>query len=112
MTPYLRAGSLNRKMVFQVRGDTVDAWGQRSTAWVDVFSAMVSIRPLGGRELVNAQAIAADARHEVRLRYRPGLTTEMRGVYDGKFFNLLSVSDDHTAHRTLTLLCSEGMNEG
>lgn len=108
MSYLLRAGALNSKMTFQRRSSGTDSWGQPQTGWVDAFSCMVSVRPLGGRELVNAQAVLAEARHEVRMRYRADMTTALRGVYQGRIFNVLSVSDDNFEHRSMTLLCSEG----
>ena len=49
---------------------------------------------------------------QVVIRYRPGIVAPMRLLYEGAIFNILSVLDDFTRHRKLTLLCSEGLTRG
>lgn len=99
-------------MQFQSRAKTRDGFGQRSNTWTDTFKAWVRIEPLSGRELETAQAINNEVTHRVTMRYRTTVTTDMRGVYQGRIFNVLAVLDVETAHVALQLLCSEGLNQG
>ena len=108
----LRAGDMNRRITLQARDTAVDSHGQQATTWADVITCWASIEPLDGRELVTAKAINAEVSHRVVVRYRAGVTAAMRAVYQGRFFNILSVTDPDTAHVALHLLCSEGLTQG
>ena len=109
---FIPAGLLCRRVVLQQRSSTLDSWGQQVLTWVDVVTAWALIEPLEGRELVTAQALRAETTHKVTNRYRAGITTAMRIVYQGRIFNILSSLDDAMNHVMLQMLCSEGLNEG
>lgn len=112
MTYSIDSGQMNRRMTFQSRSTSKDTFGQQFTPWADVFTAWVQIEPLQGRELINAQAVNVETTHRVTLRYRAGVSSALRGVYQGRVFNVLNVIDPETAHIALQLLCSEGLNPG
>lgn len=112
MSPAIRSGDLNRRITIQARDTTVDGFGQQAATWADVLSCWASIRPLSGRELLSAQAQVSETTHEIQIRYRSGITPANRVVYQGRVFNVLSVLDKDTKHKALTLLCSEGLNQG
>lgn len=112
MSHTLQSGALNRRITLQNRFASVDSYGQQSTIWSDQLSCWASITPLSGRELVAAQAMNAEVTHEIRIRYRPGITAAMRATYQGRIFNIQAVTDVDTAHVELQLLCSEGLNNG
>lgn len=112
MSHNLRAGDLNRRITIQQRSSTPDSYGQQSGAWTDVVTCWAGIEPLTGRELLAAQAVNTENTHQVKLRYRTGITAAMRVVYQGRLFNILSVIDPDTAHVALHLLCSEGLTQG
>jgi SPP1 family predicted phage head-tail adaptor len=108
----VRAGDLSRRILLEQRNETVDTFGQRSNTWTKALDTWASIRPLSGHELLSAQAINAETTHEVVIRYREDVTSAMRVVYQGRYFNVQSVLDADMKHRKLTLLCSEGLNAG
>lgn len=103
------AASLNRRLTVQARATTVDAFGQQTTTWADVYTLWAAITPLAGRELVAAQAVNSETTHEIMLRYRTGIVAAQRLVYQGRIFAVLNVQDVATEHRWLKLLCSEGL---
>lgn len=108
----MRAGSLRRRVTLQSRATAHDAYGQQSTSWATVATTWADIQPLSGRELLSAQAQQAETTHKVLIRYRAGVTSAMRLLYQGRVFNIQSVTDPDMAHVTLELLCSEGLNQG
>jgi len=109
----VRSGDFNRRITIQRRSSaTPNGFGQASQTWADVLSCWARIEPLSGRELELAQATHAEVTHLVEILYRPGITAAMRAVYQGRVLNVLSVIDPDTAHITLELLCSEGLNQG
>lgn len=108
----IRSGDMKRRITFQTRSATKDGYGQESTTWSDLLSCWADIQPLSGRELVAAQAQLAETTHEIQIRYRTGITAALRVVYQGRIFNVLSVIDQDMQHRRLSLMCSEGLNQG
>jgi len=63
--------------------------------WLAFVSAPrhVSIEPLSAREIYAYAQVQADVTHRIKLRYLPGLSPAMRGIYQGRIFNLFSVRD-------------------
>lgn len=108
----MRAGDLRRQVLLQRREVAQDDYGQRSITWVDVATTFAEINPLSGRELELAQAIKAEVSHTITIRYRPNITSALRVVYQGRYFNIHAVMDVDMRHRTLELSCSEGLNDG
>lgn len=108
----MRPGELRRQVQIQQRNSTQDSFGQRVQTWATVATTWADIQPLSGRELETAQAVRSEVTHTVVIRYRPGVTAAMRVVYQGRYFNVLSVIDVDTRHKVMQLLCSEGLNDG
>lgn len=108
----VRTGDFTRRVTLQSRSSTPNGFGQASQTWSDVLTCWARLEPLSGRELMLAQATSAEVTHQVEIFYRPSITAAMRVVYQGRFFNILSVIDPDMAHVTLELLCSEGLNQG
>lgn len=111
-TPSVRAGDLNRRIIIEQRASARDAFGQQVTTWTTFATPFAKIEPLSGRELQLAQAVNAETSHKVTIRYRPGITTAMRAVYQGRYFNILSAMDLETAHVVIEMMCSEGLVDG
>jgi len=75
------------------------------------------IQPLSGRELENARRMASEISHQITLRYQT-LFTDTRAVatyrarYKGRVFNLHAALNEDEANVLITLLASEGLNDG
>lgn len=108
----MRSGELRKRVTVQQRSTTQDAYGQPLTTWSDVCTVWAAIEPMSGRELLAAAAVRSESTHTVLMRYRPGIVPAMRINYGGRIFNIASVLDENERHRQLTLICSEGLNDG
>lgn len=108
----MQAGKLRKRIEIQRRSTTQDGYGQPLTTWTTEITTQADFEPLNGRELVAAQAVQSEVTHTVTIRYRPGITPAMRISYAGRFFNIHAVLDEAERRRMLTLLCSEGLNDG
>jgi len=109
----MRAGELRRRVTIQQRTTTLDTYGGQSTAWTD-FAKNVpcSISPLNGRELMAAQAVNSEVSHTISMRYLAGLTAAMRILYGTRVFNIQGVINVDERNREMTVLASEGLNDG
>ncbi|OAB31755.1 hypothetical protein PMSD_18390 [Paenibacillus macquariensis subsp. defensor] len=83
--PKLNAGKLNRRITIQKEGPSEDAAGYPipNPPWEDVATVWASREPLRGRELWAAATIHAEKTVRYKIRYRDGITSDMR-LIDGK----------------------------
>ena len=109
----MQSGKLRKRLIIQQRSSTQDQYNQPLTTWSDVATVWGSIQPLTGRELIAGQAVNSEISHLVEIRYMPGITAAMRISYNGRFFNITSPPiNENERNRMITLMCSEGLNEG
>ncbi|WP_342594527.1 phage head closure protein [Salinicola lusitanus] len=110
----MQAGKLRHRIELQQKGtgrnpDTggvIDEWQPVKTVWA-------SIEPLSAREFIAAGAPQASVTTRITIRYRDGVTAQMRAVSRGKIYNIEGVLPDAKSGREyLTLPCSEGVNDG
>lgn len=108
-------GQLNRKITIEQTTTTKDVEGGLAEAWstfaadvwarVDNYSGNEpSITKHGGRPGVSRVLFVT--------RYMPGVTTEMRIVYDGKNHAIKHVSNYKEQNRWLYIDCETGKNTG
>jgi SPP1 family predicted phage head-tail adaptor len=66
-----------------------------------------AVEPLKGREYFQAAAVNAENMVRFRIRYRPGIMSDMRVVYSGRVFNIQSVIDVEERHREIQIMAQE-----
>ena len=113
----LRAGTLRHRITLQRRSTSVDSFGAQSTSWVTAARVWASIEPSGGKELMAAQAMAIDQPATITIRWQPMFAdpktvAALRIIYGTRIFNIHSSNNPEARNRVLTLLCSEGLNDG
>lgn len=113
----IRAGQLTRRITLQQQSQSLDSYGQQITTWTDVATVWASIEPSVGRELMAAQAVSLEQPTTITLRWQPlfgnpEAVAAMRAVYNGRLFNLHSVENEAERNTLLTLVASEGLNDG
>lgn len=111
----MRAGKLRHRVDIQVKqqsqnpenGEPVDEW---VPAWKKCPAA---VEPVSGREFIAGQATQSVVTGRVIIRYRPGVTTDMRVLYRGLIHNIQAVLPDSGSGKdNMTLLVSAGVNNG
>lgn len=74
---------------------------------VDVTGVPARVRPLEGRELIQAMQTGMDRPHEFTIRYREGMTGAQTIIYDDRTFDIKSIVDPEEKHRELQLMADE-----
>ena len=103
------AGELRHTVIVEVPTGTVrktDGTYTKPTASA-ALRWRVAIRQLRGQERFEAQQIQADATHEVKGRYYPGLTTKHTLQFGARTFNIVSVNNVEEANINHVLQCRE-----
>lgn len=108
----IRAGDLKRQVTIEQRSTVKDGWGQELTSWTTFCTARAAIEQVSGSESVQGGAQVGGTRHNVTIRYRPGIRQDMRVIYQGRVLEIVSVLDEFTGHRRITLECVEGLTRG
>ena len=65
-----------------------------------------------GREFNAADAKQTETSARINLDWFPGLLSDMKIVWEGKSFDILSIETDVTARLEYRLRCKEGTNDG
>jgi len=101
--------------------ETRSSSGEVTRTWAVVATMWVAIRPLSGREYIEAQAIKATVTHQITCRYRPVIRPAMRLVSalstadrvgstaatGTRTFEIDHVIDQDDRHQWQRLLCRE-----
>lgn len=95
-------------------GERLDNWqvvALDSATDLDAVPAEVLTGP--GREFRAAGAEQADITARVTCRWFPGLTQQMRIIWDERIFNIKSYETDRTGRREYRIVCGDsGVNQG
>ncbi|MDW7651312.1 MAG: phage head closure protein, partial [Bacillota bacterium] len=81
-------------------------------AWVDIGTVWASIEPLSGREFFAAQQVNAEVSTKITLRYKAGIKPEMRVLFAGRVFEILSVINLEEKNIQFVLMCKEVLGSG
>lgn len=95
-------GKLNKRITFQLQDlDSEDE------DWKDIATTWANINPISGKEYYSAETINSDLTHKIRLRYRKGITPDMRVIYNDRIFYIISVINEYEKNTMLQLMCRE-----
>lgn len=89
----MRGGDLDRRITLQEEQTTPDGGGGVSVDWIDVATLWASMRQESGREYLAGGAISAERRVIFRLRWRAGVTPQMRIIHGGGSFDIKEVRE-------------------
>ena len=113
----MSAGGLNRRIEIQRPDTGQDDFGAPQRRWVEVATVWAEVQPLNGHARGNAQRIASEVTHQITVRYQPWWadTREVAGyraLYRSRVFNIHAAINDGERNVFVTLLASEGVNDG
>lgn len=88
-----------------VTGEMTYSWETEAIVWA-------AVEPLQGREFFAAASIQSETTTRIRMRYRPGIDTAMRILFDGSIYNITSIIEPQKRRRELQLMCQSGVDDG
>lgn len=112
---HIDSGQLRSRVVIEAQALATDAIGGQVITWGALGPACARVQALNGQKLVAAQALAAEATHEVLMRYRPlfadpiAATKTYRLRMGGRIFHIRAVDNVEGRNAWVILLCSEGV---
>lgn len=84
----INAGKMDRQIIIEEKSVTRDDFGAETVIWQDVATVWAEVLPISGREVFNAGKIFAEATTLFRIRWRSGLTEDMRISYGGQYYGV------------------------
>ncbi|MEY9096281.1 phage head closure protein [Paenibacillus sp. RC84] len=109
----MNSGALRHRITLQKKETGSDDEGLPLVNWIDFASVSAAIEPLRGREYFAAAAANAESTIKVRIRYRQGVTADMRVLYNGRILEVQSPPiDPFERHKELHLMCKEVAGNG
>lgn len=112
------SSSLRHRITLQEEIRTPDEGGGYIRSWQDVAELWAEIIPYAGtgnfsrgsgKERVAGGQMQAENSYRLILRYREGVTTLMRIIFDGRVFNIRSVVNVNERNEILELWIQEGV---
>lgn len=109
-----QAGKLDRRVTLQGVDITRGTSGGVVKGWADIATVWAAVRNLSGNERAASSAggQVAEARTEITIRYRPGITAQARVLYQGAVYNIRHANNLMERNETLILTCDTGVNNG
>lgn len=103
---------LNKRARIISATTTGDGQGGQAEVWAVVATVWAAFEPYTGRERIQAGQVQTPVSHRVHMRYRTGLTTSLRLLYDSRVFEIAEVINIAEANSYLKLLCIETKPKG
>ena len=109
------SGGLRHRVDIQTRTDTQDATtGEVTPSWATTYEGVAAkIEPLSVNAFLQSKAEQSEIVARITLRYRSGLTANMRILHNGVIYNPAGfLPDKESGREYFTVPVSLGVNEG
>lgn len=111
------AGKLRRRVAFQARSSGKDTYGAATQLWATVATCWAAIEPLSARERAVAAQTLGEVSHQITVRYQPFMAdpvavAAMRIQYGARLFNVGGAINHDERNQVVTILATEGVNNG
>lgn len=105
---------LRHRLTLQQEVKTPDGAGGYTRAWQNIADLWAEISPIStrviyGSEKLFAGQMQASLSHKVTIRYRSGLSTAMRLLFDNRIFNIRAIYNVQENKDVIELLVEEGV---
>jgi SPP1 family predicted phage head-tail adaptor len=87
----VNAGNFNKRLEIQSVIQAADGQGGYTDTWTSTAKVWGSIEPVKGYEKFQAMQLETQITHRIHIRFRTGITTKHRIVYDKRVFDIKEV---------------------
>lgn len=100
-------GEMRERVTLQSPSRTPDGAGGANVAWTSGASVWAKVEERRGQERLAGERLAAEAAFALTIRYRSGISTQMRVLWNTRVLNIVSLRDPDGRKRFLELTCEE-----
>ncbi len=106
-------GKLNKRITLQRMVHKKDEMGQDKPVWEDWKTLWATVKPMKSTEYKFIEKLAPEVTHRIYIRYRPGVTADMRIIYHGRTLNIAGPPVDvDERHELLEIQAEEAYERG
>lgn len=98
---------MRSRLALEAPLETGDGGGGLARTWSLVAEVWGALKPVSGTESFVADGVHGRVSHEVWIRFRSGVTPDMRFVLGARIFEIRAVIDSGARHRFLRCLAEE-----
>lgn len=104
-----RAGSFDRRIIIEQKDETTDTtYGGTTSTWETYITRWASIKPYSrGIEYFDGGAVRAEKTLVFTIRYTTGITTDMRILHEGKYYNIRATQEPANMRKTALEIYAE-----
>jgi SPP1 family predicted phage head-tail adaptor len=103
----MNPGDLRQRLTIQRKVPTQSSSGEEDPNWSTLATVWGSAEPLRGQEYLEANRLQADLDIRFRIRYRDGISPNMRVKHGDRYYNIVSVIHVKEQRREIQLMCKE-----
>jgi SPP1 family predicted phage head-tail adaptor len=100
-------GEMRHRLTLEAPQRTADGGGGAIVTWTLIADVWGAVVPLSGSESLEADGLKGRVTHQISIRYRPGISPEMRFVLGTRRFDIRAVVDRDEHRRFLRCLVEE-----
>lgn len=108
----LTAGALDQRVTLQAKSVARAPNGGEVVTWGDVATVWARVEPIRGNEFFSAAQMQDATDHRVTIRYRSGVTRELRVLWRDQPLDIVGVIDVGARRENLELMCISGVRNG
>ena len=102
-----RIGALRHRVTIEEPVRTADDAGGAEITWQPVATVWAEIQPKTGREVFESDQLGGRVTHDVRMRFRKGVTPKMRIFHNARVFDIRFAANVGERGEWLICACEE-----
>lgn len=88
-----RSHDMNRRITLQTKVETQSDTGFVTVTWAHYLTIWANVKPVRGREYLEADKVNAETMHWFLIRYRRGLSPTMRIIYENRNYDIIEIQE-------------------
>ncbi len=105
----MNPGEMRHRIMIKTPTEAQSGTGHITKTWVTLATVWASIKPISGRELLQADQAIAESTVRIRFRYIRGLTTECNVIHRGRTLEINRIINVDELNKEFEILCSEAV---
>ena len=105
----MNPGEMRHRIQIKEVVETRDDTGELIRTWTTIATAWASVKPIAGRELLQADQAIAESTVRIRMRYIRGVTTECNIIHRGRTLEINRLINVDDIDKEYEILCSEAV---
>lgn len=103
----MKIADLRHQIILQEKVQTPDGMGGHTEAWSTKYETWAAIWPVSAKETRENMRVEANVSHNIRIRFRPGVTSSMIIIFGTRTFEIKGIVNVGERNIRLDMVCNE-----